>query len=249
MSKIDIIHTPCKSCVFAEYDGKTQISCFADQIEKYKNIGIEILEAYDDTKEFFIINKKKCLFFRDQSWYDKKELCDIKEATSLVKKENEMKYIAVIYLEPQTEQKEFEDILTSLKNQIIPPKGIMIIRDRWLTYKLSITQLSKSLNDNSIPWRLQNFIDNEMSFNDKIKAIVKSAPIDRFYYLIYPSKYKDYNFAETIDRYIQNGYSFGCININNNLFFSYLTLNYIKNLNNIDLLTEYSTHTQYEKIN
>ena len=33
MTKIDIIHTPCKSCVFAIYNGKTQISCELNKIE------------------------------------------------------------------------------------------------------------------------------------------------------------------------------------------------------------------------
>ena len=33
MTKIDIIHTPCKDCIFAEYDGDTQTSCALNKLE------------------------------------------------------------------------------------------------------------------------------------------------------------------------------------------------------------------------
>lgn len=248
-NKIDIIHTPCKSCIFAIYDNKTQTGCELNKIEKYRAIGLQILDVYDDDKEFFVINKKKCLYFRDQSWYNKKELSSQKDAKNLVNEENELKYISVIYLETQTSFDDFKKIVESLMSQSIKPKGIMIIKEKKLKYLVSIGQISKLLTSINIPWRLQNFIDDGMTFNDKIKAIVKSAPIDRFYFLIYPSKYIECNFIEKISNYIQNGNSFGCINIHSNLFFSYLTLNYIKNLTNKDLLTDIETHTQYETIN
>lgn len=249
MNKIDIIHTPCKSCKFAQYDGDTQISCSLNKIEDYRSRGIEILEVYDDNKEFFVINKKKCLYFRSQEWYEKKNLSNIAEAELLVKQENELKYIAVIYTEPDTSIETFKSIVESLMDQYIKPKGLMIIREKKIKYTISIKDISNILTQYSVPWRLQNFIDEDMTFENKIKAIIKSAPVDRFYFLIYPSKYTHCNFIEKINRYIHDGNTFGCININDNLFFSYLTVNYAKNLKDINLLSQTDIHTKYETIN
>lgn len=248
MSNIDIVHTPCKSCKFADYEQDIQTSCLLDKINQYKNRGIEVLEVYDDEKSFFVINKKKCLYFRTEDWYQKKNLDSIEKAKLLATKENEMKYIAVIYNEPDTSIDTFKNIVNSLINQEIKPKGLMIIREKKQKYVTSIKELSPILNTINIPWRLQNFIDEDMTFENKIKSIIKSAPVDRFYFLIYPSKYIYCDFIKKINAYVENGNSFGCININDNLFFSYLTLTYIKNLKNIDLLSQTDIHTQYETI-
>jgi len=58
--------TSCKTCVFAIYDGKTQTGCLDNRIEKFKD---EIIEAYDDEKEFYVI-KRICNLFRNNVWND-----------------------------------------------------------------------------------------------------------------------------------------------------------------------------------
>jgi hypothetical protein len=58
------IKTSCKNCAFAVYDGKTQKSCSFDRIGHF---GDSIVEAYDDQKEFYIINKF-CNYYRDKAW-------------------------------------------------------------------------------------------------------------------------------------------------------------------------------------
>jgi len=55
------IRTNCKECVFAIYDGKTQVGCTHNRIEKFKP---NIIEAYDDDKEFYVINNL-CNFYRN----------------------------------------------------------------------------------------------------------------------------------------------------------------------------------------
>ena len=56
-----MIHTPCKDCVFAIYDDKTQINCSQDCIDKYKKLDVPIVEVYDDDKEFYVIEGRKCI--------------------------------------------------------------------------------------------------------------------------------------------------------------------------------------------
>jgi hypothetical protein len=246
--KIDIIHTPCKDCVFAVYDGNTQISCLTGSLERYKNSGIEVLEAYDDTKEFFILNKKKCLSYRDNKWLQKQESSDLLKACEVVLKENEIKYIAVLYIEEDTDLDQFTKILDCLQSQSIKPKGLMVIQEKYKKYKISVKDITPLLNKTGIHWRLQNFIDESMTKDRRIQSIIKSAPLDRFYFLIYPSQYVFDNYIEKISKYINDGHSFGCININNNLFFSYLTYMYVMNMKNTDLLSDKTAHIFYETI-
>lgn len=248
-NKIDIVHTPCKKCVFAIFDGDTQKGCFLNKIEKFKAKGFEILEVYDNEKEFYVINKKKCLSYRESDWLQKRNCSNLDDASKVLQDENTMKYIAVIYLEENTTKEEFETIISSLMQQKIPPKGLMIVRDKYKEYHLNIKDITPILNGSGIHWRLQNFIDETMTYDQKIKAIIKSAPIDRFYYLVYPSKYLINNFAEKIDNAIQDGTTFGCVNINGNLFFSYLTMLYAQNLTGSNLLEQTDMHTNYETIN
>ena len=248
MNKISIIHTPCKSCKFADYQDNIQTSCLLGKIDLYKKRNVEVLEVYDEEKSFFVINNKKCPSFRTEQWYTKKNIGSIEEAKALVYKENELKYIALIYSEPDMTIDNFKTIIDSLVSQEIRPKGVMVIREKNQKYLTSIKEMSLILNETKIPWRLQKFIDEDMNFDQKIRASIRSAPMDRFYFLIYPSKYIYCDFIKKINKYIEDGNSFGCINLNDNLFFSYLTLTYIKNLKDIDLLYQTDIHTKYETI-
>ena len=56
--------TSCKDCTFALYNNITQYGCMANRLEKFKD---SILEAYDQEKEFYVINRK-CNLFRTNKW-------------------------------------------------------------------------------------------------------------------------------------------------------------------------------------
>jgi hypothetical protein len=58
------IKTSCKECVFAEYTDKTQVGCSANRIHHFKDLAVE---AYDDDKEFYVINTF-CNFYRQDKW-------------------------------------------------------------------------------------------------------------------------------------------------------------------------------------
>lgn len=51
--------TSCKDCVLAVYENNTQVSCFADRIDK-----VEYVEAYDNDKEFYVV-ERFCNYYRD----------------------------------------------------------------------------------------------------------------------------------------------------------------------------------------
>jgi hypothetical protein len=61
-----ISKTSCKDCIFAIYDGITQTGCETNRIEKFKD---DLIEAYDNDKEFFVINRV-CTLYRSSDWND-----------------------------------------------------------------------------------------------------------------------------------------------------------------------------------
>jgi uncharacterized protein YeeX (DUF496 family) len=63
------VRTSCKNCVFATYRDNTQIGCLHDRIHSLKSMETEnncyVTEAYDDEKEFFVVNRF-CNMYRDK---------------------------------------------------------------------------------------------------------------------------------------------------------------------------------------
>lgn len=65
-----VIITNCKNCAFAVYNENTQTGCAANRIDKFKELAIE---AYDNDKEFFIINRF-CNLYRDNDQWANKDI-------------------------------------------------------------------------------------------------------------------------------------------------------------------------------
>ena len=65
-SKNNMYETACKNCLFAIYDGKTQVGCQAGRIDRYKDLD-QVFDAYDDTHEFYVI-KGICNAVRENGW-------------------------------------------------------------------------------------------------------------------------------------------------------------------------------------
>jgi len=64
--------TSCKDCVLAIYEGKAQTSCLANRIDKINHI-----EAYDEEKEFFVM-ERFCNYYRNnKEVYVQDEVVDI----------------------------------------------------------------------------------------------------------------------------------------------------------------------------
>jgi hypothetical protein len=249
-NKISIIHTPCKNCVFAKFEDITQTDCELDYIKKYRNLGIEILEVYDDEKNFFVINNKKCLGYRDDKWLQKQKSQTIDYLITKIQSENLLKYITIINLDKEDTKETFLKYVNNLSKQFIQPKGILISKKSWEKYAISNKEIMEVFQNlqSDIKWRIQNFVDRDMDDNQMMESIIKSCPIDRFYLLANLKKCIPTNSILNIQKFIDSGKNFGCIDIDTNLFFSYITVQYCKTMRNIDLLQTHTLHTKYETI-
>lgn len=168
-NEISIIHTPCKNCAFAIYDNKTQTGCHLDYINKYKNIGAEVLEAYDNDLDFFIINNKKCIGYRENSWFIKNGLSadsSIEDKITKFNSLNQINYLLVInFMELGDSQESVDYIQESLCNLTIHPKKIIFIRPSEGSESTIYASLQKLMIKSGIncAWRIQTMVDDSIS--------------------------------------------------------------------------------------
>jgi hypothetical protein len=193
MSKIKAIHTSCKNCVFSIYKDITQTGCSLDYISKYKNIGSEILDVYDEEKEFFVINDKKCLGYRENKWFQEfgLEHSTLEEKIKKFKELNHIGYSLNINVNNFNSIEEIVDIFRQINTIKIFPRKITFIR--LPDCNISFEELKNSLpilEKEKITWRVQNMIDK----TEHIEELIYTLSINN----------KKYRFMCYLDSHISN---------------------------------------------
>jgi len=166
--QIERVHTPCKNCIFATYEGNTQIGCSIYELDYYRKQGAEILEVYDKDKEFFVINNRRCIFLRDYNWAKDKS----QPYTYYIHKEIEMKYQAIIVADNS-----FEDIkktIKSLIDQDLPPIHISVIRPKHSSIRPR--KIAELLQETGVEWRVENMMNPQHSIEHHIDIIISFVP-------------------------------------------------------------------------
>jgi hypothetical protein len=177
---INEVHTICKNCGFSQWDGNTQIGCSKNRLEILKAAGVEILQAYDDDKEFDIVNGKYCIYSRSNSWIEKhKDNID-----GQLEKELQFKYNAIINFNNESIF-ELEKTVKSLNNQERLPARITVVRPS--SSKTMPSTIAKLFTHSLTPWRIQNLIENE-NFLSGVDMVVKSLQIP--YYSLFNSGFE-----------------------------------------------------------
>lgn len=174
MSTIASIHTACKKCVFADYKNNSQVGCSIGYLEKYRNINATILEAYDEEKEFYIINDKKCLCYRENSWFNQYNMQNstIEEKIVKVKESNHLHYLLVINLY-NFKYNDLTKIAQDIANLSVKPQKIIFVRyanNKDFEFKV-LNDLLKQSNLNC-SWRIQSMIDDSLDYGQILHNIV-----------------------------------------------------------------------------
>jgi hypothetical protein len=161
MPEIHSKHTPCKDCIFAQYgppNEKTQFGCFLNELFYLKNAGFEILEVYDEEKEFYVINDTVCMKKRYPTWTHAKGY-DRSEQVKQIDQEIAIEYAAIIL--ENSNPFGVQKTIQSLINQQLKPKCIIVIvRNNSGTNSRGYIPL---LNHLGIAWKIENFIND---YND-----------------------------------------------------------------------------------
>lgn len=186
---IELIHTPCKNCVYALYNNVTQYGCSLNYIEVFKSKGIEVLEAYDEDKEFYIINNKKCIGFRTDSWFKDRKLDHLSTEEKIKRHydQNYIRYLLWIDLANFQTQDDLDFIISELKNISPKPSQIIFIRYKGILQDIHdydhIKQLMTDSDLNNVPWRIQTMLLANMSMEEKIHEGVINCK-NRFFVMI-----------------------------------------------------------------
>lgn len=176
---INTIHTSCKECAFATYSDNTQDGCSLGYLDVYKQENTEVLEAYDEDKEFYIINNKKCLGYREPRWFESQGLLadsTTSEKIDCYKKSSLLSYVAIIDLK-EVDLPMLSKIVCDLADSKIPaPSKIILIRhldsNKKDLFFDHITDIFKK-SGLSCPWRIQSVMDEAVDIIPSVISINK----------------------------------------------------------------------------
>lgn len=168
MSTISKVHTACKDCAFSVYEGITQTGCALDYISKYKEKGTEVLEVYDNDKEFYVLNDKKCLGYRENKWFTQYNLehAPLEDKITKFNELNHIQYLLLIDLK-NFNVDTLEQLKKGINDCIIKPEKIIFVR--YQSSKLFPYDILKQFCDDAGikgKWRIQTMVDDDMSNMD-----------------------------------------------------------------------------------
>jgi len=164
---INPVHSSCKNCVFAIYENKTQTGCAIQYLDRYRNI-TDIIEAYDDEKEFYIVNNKKCLGYRENSWFkDKGDApLTIEDKKKIVLDSNHIDYVLFVDLK-YFQSKDLNTLANQIQSLKIKPKKIIFIRyQKDQKPEHTFDSIKKVLDDSKLDclWRIQTIVNDDSHY-------------------------------------------------------------------------------------
>lgn len=174
MSNLHKFHTPCKKCYFAEYDSNTQTGCYMGLIDQYRQSEtVEIVEAYDEEHEFYIINKKQCAGYREENYFKSRNLenASLEEKVAYVQDKLQLKYIAIIN-SVSLELETLSSILEELKKSDVNPSCIMVCVSEKSKY--TFNDYYKVLNKSGIgcSWKIKYVQDPEQTHITTVHHVI-----------------------------------------------------------------------------
>lgn len=163
-NEINLLHTSCKHCTFSIYKDKTQTDCYLGLINQYQNNQIEILEAYDEDKEFFVVNNKKCLAYVQDSFFNKHESLkdlSLEEKAEYVRSKLRIKYAIVLNIK-QYSPAELQIVFEEISKLEIEPTTVYLIRYKEDREKFSYKFLERIIKKWKLPnWKIKTILDPE----------------------------------------------------------------------------------------
>ena len=173
--------TACKDCVFANYIGKTQTDCKLGRIEKFKQNGVDIIEAEDlEENEFFVV-ESWCNYYRDEEWI-KSLSADIDDLSAQVKKEAIFP-VGFIVLFNENNTIEQLEITTSMIKDMEKVAYVVVANSSNLEDIDVITKVQELFEDSEIDFKVTKIMDNDFNQNQIIDAAFPNIT-NSYYYLL-----------------------------------------------------------------
>lgn len=165
---MDQIHTPCRNCVFAQYDGNTQTGCQLGRIEAFRQVEPStIIECQDGEKEFFVVNGRGCGAYRplNSPWADIPG-----DYAERVRREIELQ-IAVVAIVDTLDG--IDQFINSLLDQTPRPVQVFFVnRGKVPNGKLHAAARQGCGAD--LTWRLTTLVGDAVADDDKCVEMIRS---------------------------------------------------------------------------
>lgn len=210
------LNTSCKECIFAVYDNNKQIGCDFGRL-KNMDSSIQVVQTYDEEKEFYILNNTKCHYKRNKQWgkkvFSSARVLKFGGPTtwqSQVLEENKIKYQGIVFADNDFDRT--KTTISHLVDQSIPPQKITVIRKPNNTISpIPIVQYLATL---SVAWKIENIVDNELTDLQIVDAVLQRKP-HPYYIILYSGHFLPQDFFSKINTQIYD----------NNLKFAVITHN------------------------
>lgn len=187
MTPINQKHTSCKNCFFAKYDNNTQVDCCVGLVDKYRESAtVEVVEAYDHQKEFYVINNKKCMcYMEEDKIQEDPELKDKtqEEAGEFIRNNRRKLNYEIVVNTQDLSEEDIKLALEELKQVSVLPKMLRFIL--FPTSKVPLHRYQHLVKESGadVVWRIQSMIEPEpydivlhnTSFTTKSKYICSLA--------------------------------------------------------------------------
>ncbi len=237
------LDTSCKNCIFAQYKDITQIGCKYNRLDVFRRHNINIVECFDDDKEFYVIPDTQCHYKRTKKWKRYKKWLDKGIEEFDIRKEVEMKYQVLIY--DDTTFNQLEQTIKSLIPQSIQPLHISILRYQ-NNISLSDTRdmIEKHLGKptKTFNWKIINISNTNTEYKRYIDLALKST-----HYPYYVVAHSGYEFEKDIFNKINNKiidkcFKFSILDLDTNTYFVPYSIHSIFNGNHVYTLRDKIEH-------
>lgn len=175
MEAFSPIHTACKKCVFAKYENNRQVGCEFNKIEEYKEAGVKVIPVYDEEKEFFVVDNRFCMFYRNREVMEQYSKDSWKK---IVESQNVVPYHLIVFFE---KDHTFQDLKKFLNNfsgkQHNRPNLVTVVNKQYQEENsVAPTEILNLLNSyNFHLFSLKNVYNKELTDRELIDLAMDSA--------------------------------------------------------------------------
>lgn len=206
MTEVSSISTICKNCLFAIYDGKTQIGCNFNRTETIdKHPSYDLIEAEDEDKEFYILNNHICPYQRTDNWKHANDT----DIISRVKEEVHMPWAAILFYRHNGIE-HVEERIKELKSQSILPKVVTLVIDPQDIDPDDFRSLHQMMDDNFSIWYLQRVLQED--FPDRFTGDLCFDKMKKHRFMFYSyfesTKPIDLDYYDKIHKYVIDDLNF-----------------------------------------
>ena len=172
MSENDkFMDTACKNCIFSEKVGNTQMGCSYGNIERFKKVNCEIIEAEDESDSFFVIKNRLCMALRVGAWGS-----DLTQEEKILKvrKDITTKITCILIIKKETSN--IDDVLDTFKSAISQKTSfdsIHFIIEKGASIKIGSLMNSIKKIDCNVKWFVKQLVHDDFSYRHGIDEIVE----------------------------------------------------------------------------